>query len=743
MQFERRAQGRCCSAACTGTCKSCAISGSEGRAGTCPTPGPAGQCARRGHDDLRPRRHVRRHGRLPQIRRQHRVRPRHCAGGTELAGCACTAAGTCAPGTLQNCRPYVCGAHGLPTSCATTAECAAGYTCIGNVCTKKSNGSTCTMPASASRTTASRGSAATPAARAPAGVQPDRGDGNLLPDRRGQAPVAARQCRHGRHVVRHRRQVQRRGCLPQLRRGHRVRRRELHGVDAVFGADLRRRRRVPAPDHETRARRTMCERRCRTSCTTTAATARPGNTCVAMSCGKIPVGGTCPSGVERTARPTSASGRVLQHGVHRYLHGVPSRAASARARRFGRASRRSWPPSARRPRRRPAATTDVQRRRRVPQTRHGTQCAAATCTGSTYTPPQLCDGAGVCAAATTQSCGAFQCDTAGRAVAGPTARRRALRGAEHLQRRHLLAQADRRDLHRGKRVRLGLLRAGPLLRQACTGTCKSCALAAALGTCCNVANGTAPTSPPSARHRGDDVWPRRHVQRRGRVPLLGDGDAVCSGELRRIDADPRAPATARASAARSPARCAIRTSATRATRARRRAPRHHRLRRPEQLRHTSCGKLPIAAPCTMDECNSRFCAQGVCCATACTGTCASCALAGTVGTCTRFQRDRTRWTSAPTRVGDLRYRRRVQRQRRLPQVRLGHDLRRRRAARPRRSRRRRRATRAARASRRRTRRARPTRAARARARPLAPATPTAPGPPYVCIGHDVAPRTRC
>ena len=32
-------------------------------------------------------------------------------------------------------------------------------------------------------------------------------------------------------------------------------------------------------------------------------------------------------------------------------------------------------------------------------------------------------------------------------------------------------------------------------------------------------------------------------------------------------------------------------------------------------------------------CNSNFCAQGVCCSTACTGTCASCALAGSLGVC--------------------------------------------------------------------------------------------------------------
>src|SRR5205814_6954684 len=40
------------------------------------------------------------------------------------------------------------------------------------------------------------------------------------------------------------------------------------------------------------------------------------------------------------------------------------------------------------------------------------------------------------------------------------------------------------------------------------------------------------------------------------------------------------------------------------------------------------------APCASDsECGSGVCAQGVCCATACTGLCQSCAVPGSMGTC--------------------------------------------------------------------------------------------------------------
>jgi hypothetical protein len=55
---------------------------------------------------------------------------------------------------------------------------------------------------------------------------------------------------------------------------------------------------------------------------------------------------------------------------------------------------------------------------------------------------------------------------------------------------------------------------------------------------------------------------------------------------------------------------------------------------PNTCNGTSCGKKPTGAACAgAAECNSAFCEQGVCCATACTGTCRSCALTGTVGTC--------------------------------------------------------------------------------------------------------------
>ena len=48
----------------------------------------------------------------------------------------------------------------------------------------------------------------------------------------------------------------------------------------------------------------------------------------------------------------------------------------------------------------------------------------------------------------------------------------------------------------------------------------------------------------------------------------------------------------------------------------------------------SCGPKPPGAACAVaSDCASGFCVTGVCCATACTGTCRSCAIAGSEGQC--------------------------------------------------------------------------------------------------------------
>jgi hypothetical protein len=61
---------------------------------------------------------------------------------------------------------------------------------------------------------------------------------------------------------------------------------------------------------------------------------------------------------------------------------------------------------------------------------------------------------------------------------------------------------------------------------------------------------------------------------------------------------------------------------------------------PNVCNGSSCGKKMRGASCSdADECGSAFCAQGVCCDTACAGACTSCALSGSLGTCTNVPND--------------------------------------------------------------------------------------------------------
>ena len=54
----------------------------------------------------------------------------------------------------------------------------------------------------------------------------------------------------------------------------------------------------------------------------------------------------------------------------------------------------------------------------------------------------------------------------------------------------------------------------------------------------------------------------------------------------------------------------------------------------KQCTKSSCGLKPVGANCNLaTDCQSGFCAQGVCCNHACTDACIACNLAGRVGSC--------------------------------------------------------------------------------------------------------------
>jgi hypothetical protein len=137
------AQGLCCATACTGTCKSCAIAGSEGQCINVPSGAdPLDQCPEEaamtcGNDGTCDgagacRRHA----------GGTSCAPPSCADATATPGRTCNGSGTCLVVISTSCSPYACGAVACRTNCNSDAECAAPNVCIASVCGPRATGGT-------------------------------------------------------------------------------------------------------------------------------------------------------------------------------------------------------------------------------------------------------------------------------------------------------------------------------------------------------------------------------------------------------------------------------------------------------------------------------------------------------------------------------------------------------------------------------------------------------------------------
>ena len=327
---------------------------------------------------------------------------------------------------------------------------------------------------------------------------------------------------HGRDFVRHRRQVQRRRGLPQLRREHELRCRELHRARRC-----RRRARATGwgcagPRRPARARRisaapalARCPARPRQR------TARHGQHVREHELRQDPDRRLVPVGRERRLRvELLRQQRLLQQRLHRDLHVMLDRGQrrDLLADR-GRARRRWSRRSARQQRRRRAATTAPAtararagstsaarsaRRRCAPRRRPRCRRASATARGSAAPPA-------------TTACGKYTCDMAsGACRTGCTGATQAVDCvAPNICNANICTlKPTGTGCTTAAECDSGFCAQGYCCNQACTGTCKSCALTGSIGACSNVAErNRAHAGHAVCGDRVDELRAGRHVQR--------------------------------------------------------------------------------------------------------------------------------------------------------------------------------------------------------------------------------------
>jgi hypothetical protein len=130
------AQGVCCTAACSGTCKSCAIAGSEGRCIDVPDGAdPLGQCMDQGAMTCGTDGTCDGAGACRNYSGATTCAAATCTGSMATPARTCNGAGTCLIGLPASCAPYVCGANGAcRTNCTGDADCVAPNVCMGTAC---------------------------------------------------------------------------------------------------------------------------------------------------------------------------------------------------------------------------------------------------------------------------------------------------------------------------------------------------------------------------------------------------------------------------------------------------------------------------------------------------------------------------------------------------------------------------------------------------------------------------------
>jgi hypothetical protein len=135
------AQGVCCATACSGTCRSCAIAGSEGQCIDVPAGAdPLSQCADDGAASCGKDGTCDGAGACRLYASGTVCANASCGGDATMPARTCNGGGTCLMVVAASCGAYTCASsEACRTSCSAPGDCAPGFTCMSGACVPPSN----------------------------------------------------------------------------------------------------------------------------------------------------------------------------------------------------------------------------------------------------------------------------------------------------------------------------------------------------------------------------------------------------------------------------------------------------------------------------------------------------------------------------------------------------------------------------------------------------------------------------
>lgn len=263
----------------------------------------------------------------------------------------------------------------------------------------------------------------------------------------------------------------------------------------------------------------------------------------------------------------------------------------------------------------------------------GTLCAVESCSGNVYQPPSICSATGQCTAPDSLTCAPYTCNGS-KCYASCTADANCTMpnvcAAGSCGKAPLGASCSS-----PAECQSGSCAQGVCCASACTGACKSCALAGSLGVCANLPT-DAVDSAGICIDQGPVSCGTNGRCQSGSCQKYSQGtsckDPTCAALSTTFTAastcDGAGTCGTPAPSSCVPYRCGVGACKNACAIDADCAP-------PAVCANGSCGLKSLGKICADGgECASSFCAQGVCCDAACTEACRSCALSASLGTCT-------------------------------------------------------------------------------------------------------------